>query len=476
MNIQETLECQRASFLKEGFVTAESRIDRLVRGYRMIGENQDAIMEACNADFGNHSMIQAQMSEVMATMDNLKHGVKNVKSWMKNEKRKVAFPMNMLGARARVEYQPKGVVGNIAVWNFPVYVSIGALASIFAAGNRAMVKFSEFSPETGALLEDLISKYFDETECVGFNGGVEVGAEFASAPFDHLVFTGSPTIGRHILQAAVANLTPVTLELGGKSPVIVSRSYELKKAAERLMAGKALNMGQACLGPDYTFVPKEHTEAFISEIEKCWSEMFPTTLGNPDYTAMINATHYKRMGDIIQDARDKGGDVRVLNPANEDFSTQDENILRFPMTLVVDPSEDMRAMQEELFGPVLCIRSYDTFDQCIDYINAHPRPLGLYYFGNDAKEESRVLTETTSGGVAINDVLVQASCDDLPFGGIGNSGMGNYHGWDGFLTFSHKKAVYHQTKLDIVKLAGMLPPYGDACKKQLDKLTRVKKL
>ncbi len=472
--MKKLLERQRQAYLDEGFVSAETRIDRLQRGYRLIGENQHEIIEAVSRDYGNHSKHQSQMSEIMAVMENFKHAIKHVKSWMKAEKRPVMFPLNLMGARARVEHQPKGVIGNVSAWNFPVYISIGPLAGIFAAGNRAMIKFSELSPESAMLLQGLIGKYFDETECVGITGGPEVGAEFASLPFDHMIFTGGTSIGRHILQAAVQNLTPVTLELGGKSPVIVSRSYELKKAAARIMAGKDLNMGQACLSPDYCFVPSEHKEAFVSEAITSFSTMFPTVIGNPDYTAIINERHYHRINNYIQDARDKGGDVRVINPADEDFSTQDQNVLRIPMTLVVDPTDEMLVMQEELFGPVLCIKTYDNINECIQYINSKPRPLAAYYFGENAEEERLVLDRTTSGGVVINDVLVHASCEDLPFGGIGNSGMGNYHGREGFLTFSHQKAVFRQAKLDVVELAGMLPPYGEKCEKQLDKMTKMK--
>ncbi len=472
--MKKLLERQRQAYLDEGFVSAETRLDRLKRGYRLIGENQDKIIEAVSRDYGNHSTHQSQMSEVMAVMENYKHCIKHVKTWMKSEKRPVMFPMNLMGAKARLEHQPKGVIGNISAWNFPVYISLGPVAGIFAAGNRAMVKFSEFTPESAELLQGLIGKYFDETELVGITGGVEAGAEFASLPFDHIIFTGGPGIARHILRAAAENLTPVTLELGGKSPVILGRSYDVKKAAERIMMGKDLNMGQACLSPDYCFVPSEKKEEFVTETINCFSTLFPTVIGNPDYTAIINERHYQRINNLIQDARDKGGDVRVINPANEDFSAQDPNVLRIPMTLVVDPTDEMLVMQEELFGPIMCIKTYDDVQECIDFINSRPRPLALYYFGEDAQEERRILDRTTSGGVVINDVLVHASCEDLPFGGIGNSGMGNYHGREGFLTFSHQKSIFHQMKLDLPALAGMVPPYGEKCEKQLKNLTKVK--
>ncbi len=473
-HMKKSLARQQQAFLDDGFVSAKTRIDRLERTYKMIGENQNDIIETCNLDFGNRSRHQSQMSEVLAVMSAVKHAIEQVETWMKTDKRKVMFPLNLFGTKARVEQQPKGVIGNISTWNFPVYVGISPLAGIFAAGNRAMIKFSELSPQTSALTQQLIAKYFDETECVGITGGPEVGAEFASMPFNHILFTGGTGIGRHILQAAANNLTPVTLELGGKSPVIVGRSYEINKAADRIMLGKALNMGQACLAPDYCFVPREQKEAFVSAIVDIFSKFFPTIIGNPDYTAIINARHHQRIINMIQDAKDKGAELREINPANEDFSTQKEGELKIPMTLVIDPSDDMQVMREELFAPILCIKTYDDINECIQYINSRPRPLGLYYFGEDAEEERLVLDRTISGGVTVNDVLSHASCEDLPFGGIGHSGMGNYHGHEGFLTFSHQKAVFHQTKIDVIKLAGMKPPYSKKCKKQLDKMTKVK--
>lgn len=472
--MKNIMQKQQAAFLEEGKVSAEIRIDRLQRTYKMIGENQQDIIEACHKDFGNHSKHQAQMSEVMAVMGGIEHTIKQVKKWMKEEKRKVMFPLNLMGAKAKVEYVPKGVVGNLSTWNFPVYTSILPVAGIFAAGNRAMIKFSELTPNTAKLMKNLISKYFDETEFAGITGGPEIGAQFAALPFDHIIFTGGTGIGRHILQAATNNLTPCTLELGGKSPVIVGRSYELSKAAERIMVGKALNMGQACLAPDYCFVPREHKDAFIAAAINHFSTLFPTILDNPDYTSVINARHHQRLSNMIEDAKNKDGDVREINPAKEDFSKQKESLHKLPMTIIVEPSDDMLVMQEELFGAILCIKTYDNIGECIQYINARPRPLGLYYFGEDPIEERMVLDKTISGGVTINDVMSHSSCDDLPFGGIGHSGMGNYHGYDGFKTFSHQRAIFRQTKIDLMKLSGMKPPYGEKCQTQLDKLCKLK--
>lgn len=472
--MQQLLQKQQRAFMEEGAVTAETRIDRLTRAYRMIGENQEAIIEACNVDFGNRSKHQSQMGEVLAVMTNLEHSIKHVRKWMKAEKRPVMFPLNLMGARAHVEYVPKGVVGVLGTWNFPVYTALSPVAGIFAAGNRCMLKLSELNPATAALLQKLITQYFDETELTAITGGPETGAEFAALPLDHIIFTGGTGIGRHILQAAIKNLTPCTLELGGKSPVIVGLSYDTAKAAERIMSGKQLNQGQACLAPDYVFVAKEQKDILVSHIVKFYSQLFPTIINNPDYTSIINGRHQQRLLNYIQDAKQKGAEVIEINPAGEDFSKQLAGLHKLPMTLIVNPTDDMLCMQEELFGPILCIKTYSDMNESIRYINSRPRPLGLYYFGNDAVEERQVLDRTLSGGVAINDVMSHTSCEDLPFGGIGHSGMGAYHGYDGFRTFSHPRAIYKQSKLDLLKLAGMLPPYGDKCQKQLDKLTRLK--
>lgn len=282
------LERQKKAFLEEGFVSAGVRIDRLRRVYRMIGDHQSDIIDACNADFGNHSRHQAQMSEVLSVMDAMAISIKHVEKWMRSDKRKPAFPLNILGAKARVDYQPKGVVGNLSTWNFPVYTAVSPLAGIFAAGNRAMLKPSEIAPETAALLQRLVAEYFDETECAVINGDAEVGAAFSALPLDHLLFTGGTAVGRQIMAAAAVNLTPVTLELGGKSPVIVGRSYQLDKAAARIGTGKALNQGQACLGPDYCFVPREQLEAFVASLSEFYARLFPGIIDNPDYTSVIN--------------------------------------------------------------------------------------------------------------------------------------------------------------------------------------------
>lgn len=469
--MQETLKQQRQLVTSGGAVSLELRQDRLQRAIDLIFDNRDELVAALCEDFGNRSSQQSLMSDIYATIECLKHNKKHLKKWMKAEKRKAPIPMNFLGGKARIEYQPKGVIGIIGTWNFPINTVFAPLAGVLAAGNRAMIKCSEVTPKTGALLETLVAKYFKPEEVAAFNGGPDVGAVFSALPFDHIIFTGATSIARHILRAAADNLTPVTLELGGKSPVIVSKSYPLQDAVERIFIGKILNSGQVCLSPDYVFVPDDQLEAFVSAAENFLAEMYPTLRDNPDYTSVVNERHQQRLQSYIDDAKQKGADVREINPAKEDFSQQ-QGTYKVAPTLVINPAEDLLVSQNELFGPVMCVKSYSQLEDCLTYVNEHDRPLALYYFGNDKAEQRYVLDHTISGAVTINDVIFHVSCEDLPFGGVGPSGMGNYHGLDGFKTFSHAKSVYKQSKLNIQKLGGMIPPYGEKTDKTLTAMIR----
>lgn len=465
--MQRVLQLQRKSFQAEGRVSVKTRVDRIERCIDLVFDNRDKLVDAMMTDFGHRSRHQCLMADIYSTLEMAKYNKKQVVKWVRSDKRKVNFPLNLFGAKARIEYQPLGVVGNIGTWNFPVHTVLGPMIGMLAAGNRVMQKFSEVTPATGELLEALFVKYYNEEEVRGFNGGPDVGAAFASLPLDHILFTGATSIGRHILQAAALNLTPVTLELGGKSPVIIDDKADLKDVAERLLAGKVLNAGQVCLSPDYVFVPKAKKEAFIDELRGVTKELFPSGLrDNPDVTSVINARHRQRLQSYIDDACDKGGDVRDLNPLEEDFAQQ-QGTTKVPFTLIVDPTDDMLVTQEEIFGPLLIIKTYEDVNECIDYINAHDRPLALYLFGKDKILQRKVLDHTLSGGVTINDVMMHVSCEDLPFGGVGASGMGNYHGFEGFKTFSHARSIYTQSKINLMKLGGMLPPYGEKCEKAL---------
>lgn len=461
----QMLEKQRTAFMAELPVRAGVRKDRLKRAIAMVTENADAWCDALSEDFGHRSREQSMITDIGASVGPLAHALKNVDRWMAREKRSVRFPLGLLGARAWVDYQPKGVVGVIAPWNFPVNLVMAPLAGIFAAGNRAMVKTSEYTPRTAALFEELAARYFQAEELAFVSGGPDVGQAFAALPFDHLIFTGATGIGRHILHAAADNLVPVTLELGGKSPVIIGRSADIARTTERIAIGKMLNAGQICLAPDYVLAPADREQAVVDGLKAAAATMYPTLLKNPDYTAIINDRHHARLTDWIADARDKGAQIEVVNPANEDFTAS--NSRKMPLHIVRGATDAMTVMQEEIFGPILPIRRYDRIDDAIAEVNRRDRPLGLYYFGNDADEQSRVLDRTISGGVTLNDVVLHVSMEDLPFGGIGPSGMGAYHGHDGFRTFSHAKAVFKQTRIDVAKLAGLKPPYGTATRRTI---------
>jgi coniferyl-aldehyde dehydrogenase len=454
---------QRAAFDAELPVSAAARRDRLKRCMSMMKAHGEDFAAAMSEDFGHRSRAQSMLTDIAASIAPARQALKHLDRWMQPEKRSVQFPLGLLGAKARVEFQPKGVVGVISPWNFPVQLTMAPLAGIFAAGNRAMVKSSEFTPVTAALFESVAPNFFAEDELAFFSGGPEVGQAFAKLPFDHLIFTGATGIGKHILHAAADNLTPVTLELGGKSPVIIGGSADMKRAAERIAIGKMMNAGQICLAPDYLMVPSDREDELIGEMTKAVSVMYPTLLTNDDYTSVVNARHRDRLRGYLDDARAKGGEVIEINPANEDFAASNGN--KMPLYLVRNPTDDMTVMQEEIFGPILPIKSVASTDEAIGYVNAHDRPLGLYYFGTDAAEERRVMERTISGGVTVNDVIFHVSMEDLPFGGVGPSGMGSYHGQDGFKTFSHAKSIYSQPRIDVAKLAGLKPPYGASTRK-----------
>ena len=462
--MQDVLARQRAAHIKEGPPSAEVRIDRIDRAIGLLVDNRDAIAEALREDFGHRSVHASLFTDVSGSIGPLKHAKAHVKSWMKRERRKVTpAALGLFGAKAYIDHQPKGVVGVISPWNFPFNLTFTPLAGIFAAGNRVMIKPSEFTPRSSELMARLFHQAYDESEVAVFLGGPEAGHAFSALPFDHLLFTGATSIAYHVQRAAAENLVPTTLELGGKSPVIVSRGADLSLTAKRVMNGKTLNAGQICLAPDYMLVPKDKVQDFVGEAVKAVTTMFPTMKDNPDYTSVINQRHYDRLMGYLDDAKAKGAEIVEINPAREDFRQQPFH--KIPPTLVLNPTDDMKIMKEEIFGPLLPVKAYDSVDEAIGYVNEHARPLGLYYFGSDTAEQERVLTRTTSGGVSVNDVVMHVAMEDLPFGGIGPSGMGAYHGIDGFKTFSHSKAVFQQAKSDITAM--LRPPYGAKIQKVL---------
>jgi len=466
INMEASLKAQRDSYTSEGIVTAATRIDRIDRAVDVLVKYSEAISEAMNADFGCRPREVNLMTDVTGSIECLKHCKKHLKTWMKQEKRPTMFPLNLLGGRSTVEYQPKGVVGVLAPWNFPLGMVFEPLAGVLAAGNRAMIKPSEFTPATSALIADMVAEAFDPTELTVFTGGPDVGQAFSLLPFDHMIFTGATSIARHIMAAAARNLVPVTLELGGKSPVVISRSADIIEAVQRIMVGKMLNAGQVCIAPDYVFVPEELMDEVVEQATLVVKEMYPSLLNNDQYTAMVNDRHYQRITSNLNDANERSIKTVTINPANEDFT--DNPTQKIPPTLIINPDDDALCMQDEIFGPLLPIKSYKNFEETINYINDKPRPLAAYYFGKDKIEEKRFLTGTTSGGVSINDVMFHMLQKDLPFGGVGPSGMGAYHGIEGFKTFSHAKGVYRQPKrIPVAKLAGFMPPYGPASEKNI---------
>lgn len=462
--MEELLALQKRAFLSKGPPSAAQRRDRLTRCITMLLTHKDDLIDAIQADFGVRSRDMTLLTDIAAAITPLKDARAELGRWMTPQKRKVSpAALGVLGAKAEVRYQPKGVIGVMTPWNFPVQLAIDAIAGAFAAGNSVMLKPSEFTPATSALLAEVLDLYFDEDELAVVLGGADVGAAFSKLPFDHLIFTGATSVGRHVMRAAADNLVPVTLELGGKSPVVISQSADIGKTAARVMAGKTMNAGQICLAPDYVLAPQAQVSPFVEAAKAAIGKMYPTIKDNGDYTAIINQRHFERIQGLIADAKAKGAEIIEINPAKEDFTQQEHR--KIPPTLILGATDDMGVMQEEIFGPVLPIKTYETIGGAIEYVNAHPRPLGLYYFGEDEAESEALLSRTHSGGVTINDVIFHVSMHDLPFGGVGASGIGAYHGHRGFIEFSHEKAIYRQIGSEL--LAMLRPPYGEAFRKQV---------
>ena len=461
-NLNKVLEKQKKAHLRDGALSVETRKEWIDRCIALLIKYQNEIVEAISKDFGHRSTESSLLADVAGSIGSLKSAKENIKKWVKPEKRKVTPAiLGILGAKLRVEYQPLGTVGVISPWNFPVTLTFGPLGSIFAAGNRAMIKPSEFTPETSKLMKVMFEEAFKEEEVAVFTGGPDLGEAFSSLPFDHLLFTGATSIAKHVMRAASENLVPVTLELGGKSPVIISKNTNFDMSVKRVMAGKTMNAGQICLAPDYVFIPKDKKEEFISQSKKTVTEMYPSLKDNPDYTSVINQRHYDRLQGYVDEAKEKGFEVIEINPSNEDFSQQAHH--KIPPTLIVDPDDNLSVMKEEIFGPILSVKTYEDIEDTVDYINSNDRPLGLYYFGDDKKEMQNVLENTTSGGVTINDVVFHVGQDNAPFGGVGPSGTGSYHGIEGFKNFSHTKTIYTQSSFD--GLFGLFrPPFGAKAK------------
>ncbi|MGE7959843.1 coniferyl aldehyde dehydrogenase [Pseudomonas sp. NPDC089530] len=449
---------QRQAFAANPMPPAAQRQQWLKSLRELLDSEREALIDAISADFSHRSADETLIAEIMPSLHGIHHASKHLKGWMKPSRRKVGLAFQP--ASAKVVYQPLGVVGVIVPWNYPLYLAIGPLVGALAAGNRVLLKLSESTPATGLLLKRLLAKVFPEDLVAVVLGEAEVGMAFSRLPFDHLLFTGATSIGKHVMRAAAENLTPVTLELGGKSPAIVSADVPLKDAAERIAFGKTMNAGQTCVAPDYVLVPENRVGAFVDAYRQVVRGFFPTLADNPDYTAIINQRQLARLNSYISDATSKGA---LLIPLFEENQER-----RMGHSLMLNVSDEMTVMQDEIFGPILPIVPYTNLDQAFAYINQRPRPLALYYFGYDKAEQQRVLNETHSGGVCLNDTLLHVAQDDMPFGGIGPSGMGHYHGHEGFLTFSKAKGVLSKQRLNAARL--IYPPYGKPIQRLIQKL------
>jgi coniferyl-aldehyde dehydrogenase len=447
------LQRMQAAQRKSGAPSLDERMGHLERLRRALLKKKTAIAEAISRDFGNRSRHETLLAEIFTTVQGIEHTRQNLASWMEARERDVGWAF--VPASAEVVYQPLGVVGIISPWNYPLLLALSPLTGALAAGNRAILKPSELTPESSLVLKDLIAEVFAPDHVSVVTGDAELGSAFARLPFDHLVFTGSTRVGKLVMRAAADNLTPLTLELGGKSPVIVGEDAGLRAAARGIAYGKLLNAGQTCLAPDYALVPEGKKDAFVTEMKAAVAQLYPTLAKNPDYTSILNDRHLARLEGYLTDAKDKGATVASVNPANEEL---DAGAHKLAPTLVTDVNEEMALMQEEIFGPILPIKTYKTLDEAIDYVNDHPRPLALYYFGSAGSQLDQVITHTISGGVSVNATLLHIAQDDLPFGGVGASGMGHYHGREGFETFSKKKPIFYESRINASAVRA--PPFG----------------
>ena len=452
--MENILEVQKKAFLKEGPPSLEKRTDLLKRCVALIETHQDKIIKALNQDFQNRSVDEIKISEIDQTIRNILFTIKKLNKWMQPQRRFSSLGTDLLGAKSFLQPSPLGTVGIIAPWNFPVGLIFYPLASIFAAGNRAMVKPSEITPATANIIKEGVEKYFDISELAVITGGPSVGEQFSGLKLDHLLFIGSNRVAKKVAAQAAKNLVPTTLELGGKSPTIIGTNANMALAAERILFSKTLNAGQICLSPDYIFVKKDEEKNLISELQKAYSKFFPEP-NSHNQTSMVNKHHLKRMNSYLLDATKKGATVESLGK-NDDL---DKNMIS--TKIVTEVNDGMDVMKHEIFGPVLPIMTYDSISDVVDYINKNDNPLGLYYFGRSQSEQNFVINNTRSGGVTVNDTMFHILQSRLPFGGVGQSGHGCFHGYEGFLNFSHLKSIYHQTSIDFI-LAMIRPPRGKA--------------
>jgi len=464
-DLHAVFELQRAAFAPHPFPGWDLRRDRLRRLQSLVLANEKKFSEAIDADFAGRPSGETELLEIYPALEEVKSALRHGARWMRARRAPVA--KWYLPARGRIVPQPLGVVGIIAPWNYPIFLSVGPLAGALAAGNRVMVKLSEFTPRFGECFAAVVAEKFAADELAVVNGDATVAANFSALPFDHLLFTGSTAVGRKVMQAAAANLTPVTLELGGKSPAVVAPGYSASHAAARILTGKLLNAGQTCIAPDYVLVPRAELEGFVAAARARAKAMFPAMLDSRDYCSIVNARQYGRLNGYLTHAGEHGVRTEWLF----DGRPRDDDGHRLAPALLVDPPARLDVMQDEIFGPILPVLPYDSLDDALRFIAARPRPLALYWFDNDAARTAQVMRTSHAGGVTVNDVLLHIVQDNMPFGGIGPSGMGHYHGRWGFETFSKLKPVFIQSRLNLLALFG--PPYRPTAKRLTQLMKRL---
>lgn len=455
--IRALVDRQQAAFRAEGPVPAAVRKARLQRVIDLLVQHQDSLCEAMGEDFGGRPAVFSTMNDILGSLGTLKHARDHLEDWMSDQARPSVAPFDNFGATAYVKYQPKGVVGIIGTWNAPLFTLFSPLASVLAAGNRAILKPSEVAPRTAAVVAAAVAGAFEPEELAVLLGDHTVANGLARQALNHLVFTGSTAVGKLIMQAAAEHLVPVTLELGGKSPVLIGQGADVRNAAERIAVGKALNSGQLCVSPDTVWVHRSQCEALVAGLQEFYAGLYPTTAGNADITPIVNARHFARVESYVADAGARGARVVMAGEWPSEAAVQER---RMPLRVVIDPPPEADISREEIFGPALVVRCYERLAEAVAALNAGERPLALYYFGTDAEEERWVLDHTLSGGVSVNDVTMHPALQDAPFGGVGASGMGHYHGREGFLSFSHARSVYRAGSHDPRREWGMLPPYN----------------
>lgn len=459
--LQPMLTQQRSAFLADPYPEYQQRVQALKKLKKCVLDNQQEIIDALDNDFGCRAEDDTRIGEILTTVNCINYTVKHLKRWMKPRKKHIGVLFQP--AKGEVLFQPLGVIGIIVPWNYPMFLALGPLVTAIAAGNRAMIKMSEYTPVFNEVLAGLLKQCFEQDEVAMFGGEADMAAAFSALKFDHLFFTGSTQVGKLVMQSAAKNLVPVTLELGGKSPAIIAPDMSIETAVERMIFGKTLNAGQTCVAPDYVFCPEGQEQALIEAFNATFSRMYPTINGNKDYTSVVSVGRYQAVQHLLDDAKEKGAELITLGSERAC-----EKRRQMPLTLVTSVNEDMDILQEEIFGPVLPVMTYRNIDEALHYVNARPRPLALYIYSFDKAMQQRILKQTHAGGVCINDAAFHVATDDLPFGGVGDSGIGRYHGKEGFETFSHGKSILSRGRISFAKL--LFPPFGKPIHKLVYKL------